>query len=380
VGLVSIGCLALVLGVAACGSSSDSGASSSTAAATTSTSGSSGGAIAALKAQVDKQKQMPTTVLATKLGPFKPKPGGKIFNIACNEAIVGCHILADHIRDASKALGYSYTGCDSGPHPDGPNKCFTNAVNAKPSVIVINGVGSDVAGDGYAAAKKAGIPVVGMFTGNPADGSVSQAEVASTGCADEGKVLADTITVDTNGKANALFLGEQSIGCDVQRETTFKSEYKKQCPDCSLKILQFDSGTVETSLPQQLQASLNQNPNVNWVVGVYDQAASIAVTQIQQAGKQDSINVAGMDGNPANVELVLKGQVQKYDLAFGQGEDSWSGVDAAARIYSGKPVPRVIPVNTFLVTKENATQLGKDRTWPGPTGFRDQFKKLWGVS
>jgi len=361
--------------LAACGSSSTPATSG---AASPGESQSADPQVAALTAQVEKQKQEPTTIKSAQLGVLTPKAGGSIFNITCNRSIVGCNILANHIKDAATAIGYTEAACDAGSSPDGASKCFTNAVNAKPSVIVINGIGSSVAGDGYAAAKAAGIPVVGMFTGNPADGSVSKAEVAQSGCTDQGRILADTIFVDSKGGANTLFLGENSIGCDVQRQTAFESEYKKVCPACVYNVLQFDSSTVETALPQQLQASLNQNPDVNWVVGVYDQAASIAVTQIEQAAKQNTISVAGMDGNPANITLVAKGEVQKYDLAFGQGEASWSGVDAAARIYSGATLPFLIPVNQFLVTQDNASALGADKTWPGPKGYEDQFKKLWG--
>lgn len=360
--------------VAACGSSS-SGGSTPNGSGSTASGGSTDPAVAQASAAVAAAENLPAKILVTK--PFTPKAGGSIFNVACDQALVGCHVIAQEIHQAATAIGYKYTLCNAGTTPDQASTCFTNAVNAKPSAIVTNAVGESGAGNGYAAARKAHIPIVGIFTGNKPDGSVSRAEVGGDACAEEGKLTADGVISRSGGKADVLFLGETSIGCDVQRQAGFKAEIAK-CTGCSYKLLQFDTSTVEQSLPQQLQASLNANPDVNWIVGTYDQAAQIAVTQVQQASKQGSIQVAGMDGDPANVQFILSDQVQKLDAAFGTGEAAWTGVDAAARIYSGLDVATNIPITIFIIDGQNASQLGSAKSYGGPTNFMAQFKALWG--
>jgi ribose transport system substrate-binding protein len=129
-----------------------------------------------------------------------------------------------------------------------------------------------------------------------------------------------------------------------------------------------------------VQAALVQNPNVNWVVGVFDQPASIAVTEIQQAGLASKVKVAAMDGVPANVELVRKGQVQEFDLALCQQEDGWAAVDAAARLYSHVKVPFNIPVSTYLISPQNISTVPANNVWPGPVDYEGQFEALWGKS
>ena len=311
------------------------------------------------------------------LKPFSPKKGASIYNISCALSNVACTAIADNLKSGAKALGYKYARCDAGASPDAPNTCFTNAINAKPDVIVVNAVGAAQAAAGYAAAKKAGIPVVGAFTGDPGDGKIAKVQVAAGGCLKQGAIVADGIAVQSKGKADILWANETSIGCDIERLKGFSARIKQVCPDCKVKVLTFDNATIQQSLPQQLQAAINANPNLNWIVGCFDVAAGIAVTQVQQAGKQDSISVAGMDGQPANIDFMLKKQVQKLDVAFAFASTPWSAIDAAARIYSGLKVPASIPAQQLLVTWDNAKTLLPAKTYNGPTTYQAQFKKLW---
>jgi ribose transport system substrate-binding protein len=397
--IAALACLAMAGLLAACGSSSSSSSSSgSTEAAEESSGGEASGGEEAMgeeagaegeessagsKSEVAEFATEPTKIVQPSLGlkPFKPKAGGEIFNISCDLSIIGCSLSSNQIKAAAKAIGYSFQVCDSGSSPEGPEDCFKQAINAKPAGIVVNAVGAEQAAAGYKAAEEAGIPVVGVFTGDPGDGSVAPVQSGADGCYDEGATLAKAIAAESEGDANVLFVTETSIGCDAQRQKGFEAEFQKVCSGCSYEELQFDLATIENTLPQQIQAALNSNPNLNWIVGVFDQAASIAVTQVQQAAKQEQISVAGMDGNPANVQLMLEGQVQKFDLAFDIGPVAWGGVDAAARIYSGQKVPNevpnAIPAQPYLLTQENVKGLGESKTWPGPPNFEKEFEELW---
>jgi ribose transport system substrate-binding protein len=372
---VTAGLLCVVaLVLAACGSSSNSSTSSSA-----STTSSAGAVPAASQAAYDKAIVPATQIKAVQIGlkPFTPKAGASVYNISCDVSIVGCNEISNNIKAGVTALGYKYTRCDVGKSPDGGNRCFTSAVNAKPSVIAVNAVGVGVAGDGYAAAKKAGIPVVGLFTGDPAGAEGVKVQVGDKGCEQEGALVADAIAVQSKGKANVLFASEKSIQCDVARLAGFKAQLPKACPKCTYKELQFDASTMQQSLPQQMQAEINSNPNLNWIVGVFDGAAAIANTQVQQAGKQDSISVAGMDADPANITVMQQKGPQKLDVAFAFNETPWAAADSAGRVYSKQTVPAGVPANIFLVTQNNLHELPPSKVWPGPADYQQQFKQLW---
>jgi ribose transport system substrate-binding protein len=369
--------LAVVL--AACGSSSPSSSSSasgSSSASSPAASQSGSSTLSAAQAAVAAAEKAPTDIgQSGTLGKFTPKPGGSIYLVSCDLAIVGCSLVAQAMKAATQAIGYKLQVCNTGETQTQMDGCFTNALNAKPSAVITDGGTAAQAGAGYAALKKANIPIIGVFTSNP-QGS-SSAEVGATTCATEGAALADAVIVGANGKPNALFLTESSIHCDVQRTAAFQAEYQKACPGCTLKLVKFDYATMQQNLPSQVQAALVQNPGVNWVVGVFDQPASVAVTEVQQAGLSAKVKVAGMDGVPANLELIRKGQVQVYDEAVSQPEDAWVAVDAAARIYSGLKVPFDISVVTYLISPDNISSIPADNVWPGPANYPAQFKQLW---
>jgi len=374
-----VACLAVAL--AACGSSSSSSGSGGGTAGTSSATaaGSQDNVnLTALQAVVKAAEVAPPTIQSAAFGKFTPKPNGSLYLVSCDLTIVGCSRLAQGMKAAAQAIGYRFQVCDTGSTETQMLGCFTNAVNAKPSAVIVDGNSAKVAGAGYAEVKKAGIPIVGAFTSNPQ--GTTNAEVADTTCSAEGKTLADAVIVGANGKPDTLFFTETSQECDVQRSAAFKAEYQKQCPACAIKFIQFDYATMQQTLPSQVQAALVQNPGTNWVVGVFDQPASIAVTEIQEAGLAGKIKVAGMDGVPANVELIRKGQVQVYDLALCQQEDAWAAVDAAARIYSGAKVPFSINVSTYLISPQNIGSIPADNVWPGPVNYTGQFQQLWNKS
>jgi|GEM_PF-5992050 len=392
--LMALVALLAALVLTACGSSgdsstTDSGSGESAAASTESEptessgegaeEGEAEGGNSALAAQIEKYETPPTEIVEKQIGlkPFKPKAGGSIYTVACDQSIVACHENGENIKAAAEAIGYKDTLCDTGTSPEGPSKCFTQAINAKPSAIIAVATGVEAAPDGYAAAEAAGIPVIGLFTGDPGDGSVGTVQMGADGCSDQGKMMAEAIAYASEGTGNVLLVTEKSFQCDVARQEQFEPNLTKSCPECKLSKLQFETSSVENALPQQLQAQLNQEPDINWIVGIYDQAASIAVTQVQQAGKQDSISVAGMDGNPPNIALLQNEEVQKYDIAFGLAVGSWGAVDAAARLYSGQKVPAAIPAQSLLVSWKNAQSLGEKKIWPGPENFEGQFEELW---
>jgi ribose transport system substrate-binding protein len=367
--------VALTLTLAACGSSGDSSSSSGS---TDSSGGSSSQSanLDAAKAAVTEAEKEPTTIGSAPFGKFSPKPGGSIYLISCDLSIVGCSRVNDGLKAATASLGYKYEVCNAGSTQTQLNSCFTNAVNAKPSVVINDAASQEQAGAGYAALKKAGIKHVGMFTANPQ--SASDAEVGLDTCTVQGKTLADAVVVGANGKPDTLFFTESSIGCDVRRTAAFKDEYAKVCPGCPVKYINFDLASMQQTMPSQVQAALVQNPNANWVVGVFDQPASIAVTKVQQAGLANKVKVAGMDGVPANLQLIRKGQVQVYDIAVSQQEDAWAAADAAARLYSGVKVPFSVPVSVYLMSPSNIDTVPSDNVWPGSKNYEAQFEQLWG--
>jgi ribose transport system substrate-binding protein len=369
--------LALGIGLAACGSSSNS--SSGTSAATSSGASGEPAFVTAAKAEVAKDTTVPEKTAAASLGSFKPKPGAKIFHIGCNQALVGCSSFAASVQKASAALGYQVTVCNSGTTPTTISGCFNQAVNAKPDAVIIQGVGTDLAADGYAKLKKAGIPIIGNVTGNtPGATPGVAAEVNGDTCLREGKMLGDWIIADSKGKANVTMYYTDIYKCVLQRASELQKALAS-CSTCKVKLQKFAIDQLQTGLPQQIQADLQSNPDVNYIVGGFDGIALVAVNAVRQTGKTSSIKVLGTDGDSPNLGLIAKGQIQQVDATSGFGEDGWLAVDAAARTISGQKVPANVPGSVFLIDPNNiAKAVGSSGHWNGPPNYEQQIKTLWG--
>ena len=130
-------------------------------------------------------------------------------------------MIAGYIKSGVEALGWTYEFCNAGATPQEATSCFDNAINASADAIITNAVGVNVAGNGYAAAEAAGIPIVAIFSGNGEDAPGRGHRGGETACPEQGAIVADYVISSTEGQANALFVTERSIGCNNQRTDGF---------------------------------------------------------------------------------------------------------------------------------------------------------------
>jgi ribose transport system substrate-binding protein len=358
---------------AACGS--DGKKSTANGQTTPTASAATAAIVTAAEKSVADHQQFPAKILAA--GAFTPTKTAVIYNVACDQSLVGCSVIAKGIKSGVEALGYEYRLCDAGKTPQQASGCFSQAVNGKAAAIITNAVGTNVAGDGYAAAGAAKIPVAAIFSGNAPGAPGVVAEVGADACAGQGANIADYVIANSKGKANVLLLTERSIACNIQRTDGFTAEINK-CPDCTSKLLQFDIATMQTNLPRQVLAEIQANPNLNYVVGVFGAASQVGATSVQQSARP-GISVAGLDSDPAILQLMKDGDIVKGSVAFGRGEAGWTAVDAIARLLAGQTPAASLPVQQLLITDANVANLPTGG-FDGATDYQTQFKALWGKS
>jgi ribose transport system substrate-binding protein len=374
--------LVVALALSACGSSSDDSSTSTSAAADTTAAADTGTTAAAEEPWLAEAKkvaasleQVPTDVSSSKLGPITlaPKDSKTIFHIAFSLAFEGAKHQTEGLKHAVEAMGYKFKLCDGGTAPNETAPCFTQAVNEKPAAVVINGFDAKTDGDGYAALEKAGIPIIGMNTGNKPGVPGVATEVAQDLGTAEGKSMADYVIADTDGKANVLFVGT-TFTTNEDRESAFATELAK-CTTCKITKLHFPIAGIQSKLPQQLQAALQSNPDINWIVATPDAAALASADAVRQAGKADAIKVGGFDADAPNLALIKKGDIIAADIRSGTDEPGWIAADAAARAIAGDTLPPVLPVSMLMVTKNN---LDAGTAYKGASDYEATFKKLWG--
>lgn len=360
---------AVLLAVAAC--SSSGGGSSN---ATSGSGGTTNSFVASAQAAVAQHLKFPTKILETQK--FAPKSGKMIYNVSCNLAIVGCGEISTEIGQATKAIGYRFGRCNAGATPTQAQGCFTNAVNAKASVIVDNDVPLVGSGNGFHQANAAGIPIAGAFTGNPLITIDEPTQAAEDAPTVEAQLLADYVISQSKGQADVLYIGENQDNDGVLRGKGFVAEMAK-CTTCKVTTIQTNQNTQTTSAPPQITAALEGNPKINWIIGNQDTVSALAVQVVGNLGKSAQIKVGGMDADPQNIQYIKEGK-QAIDATVGQGEVAYAAVYAAARIASGLSVPRATPVNIWLIDGGNVSQVPSNGVFFGPAHYQQQFLSLMG--
>jgi ABC-type sugar transport system substrate-binding protein len=363
--------VAVLLVAAACGSS---GGSSKAAGGGSSASASSNPVMSTAAAAVTQHLTLPTKILETET--FTPKPGKMIYNISCNLAIVGCGEISSEIGQATKAIGYKFGRCNAGATPTQAQGCFTNAANAKASVIVDNDVPLVGSGSGFQQAKAAGIPIAGAFTGNPLVTIDEPTQAAEDAPTVEAQLLADYVISKSGAHANVLYIGENQDNDGVLRGKGFLAQMAK-CTTCKVTTIQTNENTQTTSAPPQITAALEANPKIDWIIGNQDTVSALAVQVVGNLGKSSQIKIGGMDADPQNIQYIKEGK-QAIDATVGQGEVAYAAVYAAARIASGLSVPQATPVNIWLIDGSNVSQIPSNGVFFGPANYQKQFLSLMG--
>ncbi|WP_158726444.1 sugar ABC transporter substrate-binding protein [Tomitella fengzijianii] len=319
---------------------------------------------------------VPTDISVKSLGPVTPPPAMSMYFVGCDQSIPGCVAQVQGVREATTALGFTLEVCDAKSDVASFQNCMSQAVNAKPDFIVNNARPSSDASEAYAKAHAQNIPVIGQFTAqapNPATGNT--VEVGSV-CQIEGGLLGNYIVAQSKGKANVAIFADTVYQCNGQRADGIKAALDK-CPTCTVSVDRFSVATAQTDLPPAMQAKIQSNPKLNWIVGTPGFSGVLAADAVRQSGKADSISVGTFDGDEPTLAMVRQGDIIKADVASGVYENGWTVVDAALRLKAGQPIPDNIENPTqLLMNQDNAPATG---TYEGAENFRQQFKALWGI-
>jgi ribose transport system substrate-binding protein len=378
--VTTAGLAALLCGlVAACGSSDSDESSTapastqaSTAAATATTAGDDIVQTAAAKIAPYYEGE----VKFHELPPApKPEQSGHIFIIPCSAALEGCVRAANGAQEAAKLLGWKTTVIDGKVSPEATNAAVQRAVNEKADGIIMISTSTALAGEGVAAAHKAGIPIVTTTSGNTVgDGPKDvSAEIGSIEANRLDGELAGWWTVkDSGGKANALVLNDTSFTTAPPIADGFKSVLE-QCEGCKVAdTVDFTGAEVATRLAGKVQTALQRNPDVDYVFVPYGAAGTFASNAIRESGQD--VKIVGTSGNASNIDQIRKGDVQVATVDKPLEYTGWEAIDALVRLRGGEE-PAPFQEDVKVLDETNLPEGGQG--WDGDSDYVPVFKQLW---
>jgi ABC-type sugar transport system substrate-binding protein len=390
--------------LAACGSSSSSsssaasggGATTSSAATSaagtssgtgTTASGGSGG-VAQAKQLVSQEEQPPKFTGPTSKVDIAKAKGKTVYYVSLTEEIPALHEWGVVLGQQLQAAGVHIQKCDAKGSPDGISSCLTQALAAKPDMIIAQALDTKFIASYIARAKSEGIKFVTAQTGTPGIPTVpgDLAEVTFD-YPQVGRILADWFVADSGCTKG----GPQIVTSTSSRQPSaaevagMQSEIKKLCP--SLNVPSVQNVLIPdwpTKLATTTRSLLTSNPNLNYILPLYDGMTIYMVPAINGIiAAKSRVKVGSFNATP----VVIQNELAKPSplAADVGGPNQWYGValaDNALRVLAGQTPVANENVPLRLFTRDNVGTIDpkKDEsTWYGSVNPICEYHKLWGL-
>jgi ribose transport system substrate-binding protein len=335
------------------------------------------------QANLNKYKAVPTFVAPGPAFDAKAKAGGKtIFVIPASSQIPFVSTIANNITRIAKTANVKTKIWQNQGQPSQWVQGMNAAIAQKASAIVLL-AGNDPASlqPQIKAAKAKGIPtIVAHLYDLKQKSAPNVGGVVNIPYNIAGRLIADQAIVATKGKANALVVTINQVKSTIPMVAGIRAEFGSYCKGCKLQFTDVTIADVATKIQPNVQAALTANPNLNYVICLYDSAeAPFAEAAIRAAGRTGKVKISTFNGTPNIMKEVKKGDIVSADV----GENlEWIGyaiVDQSMRIMGGlKPVAdEHVPVRLF--DKSNIVQAGSSFTSGWGKSYVKGYQKLWGV-
>jgi ribose transport system substrate-binding protein len=386
------------LTIAACGSSSSS---KSTSGSTTSSSSSGKSLASAADPTKVYAPGVPTLEELYKGTEGTPpasgppaKKGASVIFVSCGQESPGCAAPPDEFAGAAKVLGWNYKILNGKLDVDNYyDTAFREAIAAKPSAIVSEGIGCSEVTQPLREAKAAGIPVLGIEGVDCNDPKVGGKEAlqpipfyyndtaknTAQWYEQFGANQANYLIDATQGKAKVIrteFLGTFGI---YQAEA--QARQFKKCAECEiLATLPFESSEQEPNGPlfQKFTTDLVKYTNANAILMTFDtdEVTAGLAKAVVDSGRKNELVVGGGETDAAGASLVreengVDGEGGSHDVRW----LSWAAADEVNRFLSHQP-----PVGEglgFVVVDKNHNLPAPGQNYKTKVPYQEAYEKIW---
>lgn len=317
-----------------------------------------------------------------KVGP-KAAKGKTIIFVAQTMQNGGVAGAAAGVKEAAAAIGWKVRVIDGQGTPAGISSAMSQAVTLKADGIVIGGFDPATTKAEIAAAKAAKIPVIGWHaaaTSGPQP-SLGLFSNVTTTRADVSKISADWVISDSKGTGGVVIFTDSSIPFAEGKSQEIKAEVET-CD--SMKILDYANIPIGDSISTLVAAkttALVAKYGDQWTHsisingGLYITPMAAALRAAGKSGTGFPHNVGAGDGSADEYARISAGDFQSVTVPEPLTMQGWQIVDEFNRALTKRPASGYVPV-VHLVTKANA---GTSTVWDPQNGYRDAYKKIWGV-
>lgn len=376
-----------VLGVAAlagCGSDDkDTGtASDSNAAAGTAVSAEN---VQYSKQQIEKNLGVPAFAPEGDAIDVSSLKGKTIYSIPITTSIPFYKDGEAAMKQAAEKAGIKYVTYPSQGKVSDFQQGFADAINAKASVIILNGPLPDTLQPQIKKAHAAGVKVIAAHEEDVSMPVPTGVDAVAAGrFYDAARLMVNNAVADANGEpVKALAISSDDTRPSKGMIEAMRDELKTRCGDeCSITVTNVPVADWAAKIQSEVQSQLNRDGDINTILPIFDSMVQYVDPGVRQAGGGREIKSYSFNGTPSiNKFLTNSGSTLKANM----GEDplwiAYLTMDQAFRVMLGEqPLDNpAAPLRVFnadnVADQGNPPAVGK--------GFGDEYipgyEKLWGL-
>ncbi len=252
--------------------------------------------------------------------------------------------LAEGAEKAAKRAGVPLTVVDASDDASKQVSDIEDLVSKNISVLIVNPVDSDAVTGAVEAAVEKGVQVISVD--RVVNGVDIDCQIASDNVA--GAQLATRYIVDTLGEnvKTAELVGTSGASAAIDRSEGFHNIADKKLKVVASQTADFDRTKGMSVMENMLQG----NSDIQAVFAGNDEMALGAVEAV--SGAKKDVLVVGFDATDDALEAIRQGRMgatiaQQPELIGS------TAVENAVRLTKGEKIPKEIPVEVTLITKDN---------------------------
>lgn len=308
--------------------------------------------------------------------------GKSILSIPVSNAIPFAQSIEDAMAAVAEEIGFEFIVWENQGAPTQQIQGMDRAINLGVDLIdLLGGTDPRVLGPQVDAAREAGIHVVtSHYSGLEQEVPDNLSGNVPIDYYLGGTLLANWIIAQTEGEADVLVVVSRDGFSTEPLETGIVDEFNAHCPECNVKVVNVPIPDWSTRIQSTVQTEILANPNLDYVIPIYDSMSQFVVPAITITGATGRVKIATFNGTPFVIGLIQDGQVE---MVIGENLD-WVGhaiIDAEMRILCELEPVADPKVPFYIFDESNAETAGDPPV--SSVGYGDAYiqgyRELWGL-
>jgi ribose transport system substrate-binding protein len=315
--------------------------------------------------------------------------GKRIFEIPITSSVPFVGAVEQGMRQATSVVGAQLVVYTNEGQPSQWAQGIATAIAQRASAIVLLAQDPQLVRPQIAMARQAGIPVVVLRTtgeGEPCP-SESAGPMIATACVPgpfetAGRLEADAVIAQSHGTADALVITSKDAHSTEPLLRGLQQELRLRCPACRTRLVDVPIPEWATRIRTEVQSALVRDPNIDYVVPIYDSMSQFAVPAIAASAAAGRVKIDTFNGTPFVLKLLQDRNVVAMDAGESLAWVGWASMDQVFRVLAGERPASTehTPLRVFDAT--NAGEAGHPPRFDTGYGsaYVDGYRKLWGAS